>query len=176
MTMERQAHASWVYTDDGARLIVRREPVNPPGYYEVVQCGRQPSFDVGFVKKIGDRRWKLGLTGVHSDAAATLAATKVYRSRTYAVVALWDLYKEVRGLPLREGQAALVEFKDVGRGKRTWRARMTLTGDSLIREVQKARALASRGIDVSFDLDMGVGMVFAGIRSVGTIRVVPEVQ
>lgn len=66
-----------------------------------------------------------------------------------------------------------VEFRNVGRGKRTWTATLPDLSDvSLLREIRKNGGLASRGVEVEMEED-GTGAIFVGgWRMVGTFEVV----
>lgn len=63
-----------------------------------------------------------------------------------------------------------IRFENVGRAKKCWGpVTIEATGDELIKQVLKHGALASRDIDVTYDLDEGKGNVYAGGRPVGTV-------
>ena len=65
-----------------------------------------------------------------------------------------------------------IEFKDVGRDKKTWRAEVTdLSEQSILRALRAGGALMSRDIDLDYDPVTGCGDIIVGmIRHVGTFR------
>lgn len=67
-----------------------------------------------------------------------------------------------------------VEFKNVGRGKKTWRCNLpAITDQYLYDAVLEGRALMSRDIDFEYDEVFKCGTVYVGGgRKVGTFRVV----
>jgi hypothetical protein len=69
-----------------------------------------------------------------------------------------------------------VIFENVGRGKVSWQQDMEHPSFvALSRAIKKKKALASKGIDFSYDVvndDETRGTIFAGFRAVGTFRVV----
>jgi hypothetical protein len=69
--------------------------------------------------------------------------------------------------------AITVEFRNVGRGKRTWIANLpNLSDAALYREVSKSGALANQGIDFDVSED-GSGTIYVGgFRPVGTFQTV----
>ena len=73
-------------------------------------------------------------------------------------------------------ESVVVQFRDVGRDKKTWKSRVpwTPTGpslDALERAVIRKRALLSRDVEVTTN-GHNEGHIFAGMRVVGTWRVV----
>jgi hypothetical protein len=71
-----------------------------------------------------------------------------------------------------------IEFRNVGRGKRTWTAEISEEGgehyicERLLREIKKSKALGSRGIDIQYDPGTWDGEILVGgFRPVGTFRV-----
>lgn len=72
-----------------------------------------------------------------------------------------------------------VLFEDVGRGHRSWTSDIPWLGDCpdgecMERAVHKAKALASRDVDFTVNDDGISGNVLAGMRPVGTWRVVEK--
>lgn len=66
----------------------------------------------------------------------------------------------------------IIEFRNVGRGKRTWRAELPDTPAAylpsrILREVQKNGGLASRVIDIEHDEHMNGTILVGGFRPVG---------
>lgn len=67
-----------------------------------------------------------------------------------------------------------VTFADVGRDKRTWTVTIEQQPTEAILErlVRKSKALMSRDIWCDFDEDLEHGVIGAGMRVVGSFRVV----
>jgi len=65
-----------------------------------------------------------------------------------------------------------IEFKDVGRDKKSWTANVSkLDHASLYRAVKKAGALRSRDVDFGMEMTDGWGRIFAGFQCVGSWRI-----
>lgn len=69
----------------------------------------------------------------------------------------------------------IVQFKDVGRDKKCWEDRISVPSfESLEHCLKKSGAVMSRDIDFDEDPDGMGGRVFAGVRAVGTYKLIPE--
>ena len=65
-----------------------------------------------------------------------------------------------------------VKFENVGRDKKSWTSNLSeFTYSSLFRAVKKQRALGSRGLDFDYDSETNKGVIYAGMRDVGTFTV-----
>lgn len=69
-----------------------------------------------------------------------------------------------------------IQFKEVGRNKKTWTAEVNeLSESALLREIKKSGALMSRGVDVVLDDGDTSGLIIVGgWRTVGTFEILHD--
>jgi hypothetical protein len=69
----------------------------------------------------------------------------------------------------------IVQFKDVGRNKKSWEDRISVPSfEALGHCVKKSGALMSRDLDFDEDPDGMGGQVYAGMRVVGSYKLISE--
>lgn len=70
----------------------------------------------------------------------------------------------------------VIDFIDVGRSDRSWTESFSNPPSyrAILKSIKKHHALMSRNVDFSLDLETGEGLIFAGMRSVGKMRVRKE--
>lgn len=66
-----------------------------------------------------------------------------------------------------------VQFSNVGRDRKAWKASLSeMSASAIYGSIKDNRALASRGIDVDYKAETNEGRIYAGGRPVGEFKVV----